>query len=242
MTTSRSFRPILTVGMDISISGEGQRYAAYGVVSADYSNLQLFYGDWNAFLERHQLDYLRMSEAMAFRGQFQSRHAEWGEDRNEKRNQLLVEAAQIIAHRLRAGGSSIDFAETSGAALPSEKVIRYKKATLFAMVLAKLLEEPESNPYDFAFMCDDEQDVAIQFYQYLNRFKQRHPEVAPRINALCFCEDSGIPVLQAADLVAYVLRQARTGQRSPLEAILFPDNPEVRTEVVLNWSRRPTPP
>jgi hypothetical protein len=39
--------------------------------------------------------------------------------------------------------------------------------------------------------------------------------MAHRIITLCFGEDASIPLLQAADLVAYVLRQERAGQRTP---------------------------
>lgn len=223
---------MLQVAMDISGAAQ-DRYAAYGVVVGLAREWKLFHEEWGRFLEKHQLDHIRMAHAMSFNGAFKPKFAEWGERREEVRHQVLSEAAHIIAATLKVHAASRDLQAGN---YPSEKEgrRRYIKATMFGYVIQKLLAQ-ESEEYALALMCDEEQDVAKQFLYYLDRFKHQHHSVAHRIAALCFCNDTRVPQLQAADIVAYVSREKKAGKENPIYSILFNQPTHSEDQVTILW-------
>ena len=165
---------------------------------------------------------------MSFHGAFEPKIAEWGEQREQIREQVLLEAAQIIRTHLQFGGSVYDASR-----LPTEKARRYQKHMLFESVVQQILQAQPEN-YVLVFMCDDEQDSAIAFYDALNRFKRQNKDYIRRIGGICFLDDVRIPQLQAADFVAYMLRLRKTGRENRLTSTLFTET-TTETEVVTHF-------
>jgi hypothetical protein len=235
MVVKKADDTVLNVGMDISgASGKGARYAAYGVVAALNDEVAIFHREWGHFLERHDIEYLRVADAMLWYGPFASKKMEWGKKYESTRDELLSEAATLTSKWLKAGGSSIDFGQLGKP--KSGDAVKRKKTILFGHVIGTLLQDPQFASYALALVCDDEQDVAISFYQGLDAFKRQRPAVVSRIAMLCFGNDTRMPLLQAADLVAHVLRLHRAGTDSPLGAILFKGNwEEEKRDVDVTW-------
>jgi len=234
MVVKKADDMVLNVGMDISVgSGIGARYAAYGAVAALNNEVASFHREWGQFLERHGIEYLRMADAMLWYGPFESKKKEWGKQYESRRDELLSEAATLTTKWLKAGGSSTDFGQLGKP--KSGDAVKRKKAILFGHVIGDLLQDPQFASYALALMCDDEQDVAISFYQGLNAIKRQRPAVVNRIAMLCFCNDTRMSLLQAADLVAHVLRLHRAGTDSPLGAVLFKDWEEEKRDIDVTW-------
>jgi hypothetical protein len=57
-----------------------------------------------------------------------------------------------------------------------------------------------------SIICDDDEDTALNFYQLYRRFKRIDPELKKKLVSLSFSDDELYPALQAADLVAGLMR------------------------------------
>ena len=72
--------------------------------------------------------------------------------------------------------------------------------------------------------CDDEENESIKMYKFLVRYKLRYPQRRDKFVGLCFADDRFHPALQAADLLAYVVREEfdrRTTGTSPDSSSLY---------------------
>jgi hypothetical protein len=211
---------LLHVGLDGSGHVARDRFLAYGIVTGLEPQWRLFHHDWGKLLDRHDLTHIRMTDAVSFQGPFKDKAAKWGSQRSEQRNGLLLEAAEVITRHLKPGGASCDFA-----ALPSEKVYRYKRKVLFQYIIGKLLDaDPD---YVLAFLCDDEQDSAPDFYKLINAFKLSHQRWAQRLGGICFFDDRQMSQIQAADIVAWALRERRKRE------VEHPSSPPTQLESAL---------
>lgn len=57
-----------------------------------------------------------------------------------------------------------------------------------------------------SIMCDDREETALNFYQIYRRFKRTSPELRKKFVSLSFADDKSFPALQAADLIAALVR------------------------------------
>lgn len=210
---------LLQIGLDGSGCVNTDRYIAYGTVGGFAAEWQQFEQKWTPLLNHYGLDHIRMAHAMSFQGEFKKKRTEWGEHRHRIRDEVLVKAATIVRDILKPAGTTWDFGQ-----VPTEKVFSYRKNLMFGELVLKTLRESADHVV-LAFICDDEQDAAPEYYRLLNRFKAGNKKYARRIGGICFFNDARMPQLQAADMAAYVLRQKRMGQDSPLYPILFRDTP-----------------
>ena len=55
-------------------------------------------------------------------------------------------------------------------------------------------------------MCDDDEQTALNFYQLYRQFKKIDPELKKKLVSLSFANDESYPALQAADLIAALMR------------------------------------
>ena len=208
-----------SVKFHVAIDGSGAidrgDSVAYGVVAGTSPEVAGFHRDWMTLLNSYDLTHIRLADAMSFRGAFFDKRSEWGDEREQIRDELLEKAARTIVKYLGAGGAATAFD-----GLPTDKVFRYRKNLMFEAIVDVMLRKvPET--YTLIFLCDDDQDVAVQFYKSFDRFKRRRQQSAPRLGGICFFDDEQMAQLQAADLVAYVLRKRQAGNSGPLTEILF---------------------
>jgi hypothetical protein len=224
------------VAVDGSGAVEGQRFVALGYASGFEGNITPFTEAWLKLLDKYELHSLRMSEAYSFRFAFEEKHRAWGDRREEVRDELVLEAAKVIKTHLRPGGVFGRFDKTS-----KEKTISWRKGLLFHhMVLRNLREQPDN--VTLAFMCDDEPDIAIDFYKHLTSFERKNEGWRRRIAGICFMDDRNVAHIQAADVVAYVLRDSADRVAdgmpvSPLYPILF--NQIKTVELELEFDKPP---
>lgn len=55
-------------------------------------------------------------------------------------------------------------------------------------------------------VCDEDEETAWEFYRLYRRLKQLNPEVRKRLGAISFADDAQVFAIQAADLVASIVR------------------------------------
>jgi hypothetical protein len=57
-----------------------------------------------------------------------------------------------------------------------------------------------------SMMCDDDEETVLNFYKLYRRFKKIDPELKKKLVSLSFSDDNAFPGLQAADLIAGLIR------------------------------------
>jgi hypothetical protein len=94
--------------------------------------------------------------------------------------------------------------------MPTEKQRTARKKKLFDGIVDQLLSlhfDGMPTQPNFAFICDREQDLHPQFLQWMERlYRQGKPEYH-RIVGLCLMSSQAVASVQAADLIAYVMRE-----------------------------------
>jgi hypothetical protein len=214
--------PVVHVAIDAS--GTPPELVAYGTVAAPSPQWYAFHNKWDEMLEAAGLDYIRMAEAMCFDGEFQKKSRDWGASREVEREKLLLSAIKLIKEHLNTGAVTIDFVGIR------ERAIRAKKATNFGALIQQLLNF--TPPFStMALMCDDEQDVAMEYYYFLNRFKRQNQSIAFRLGGICFINDKNLYQLQAADIVAWVYREAMLGNETPFYTALYGNAKPVESKI-----------
>lgn len=180
--------------------------------------MEAFDRAWLILLGRYGLPYLRMADAVRWRGPFKLKAAEWKEKREQIRDEVLFQAAWLVRTSLQPHTTSHDTTKLQ----PKVRRPRYAKQLLFQTMVRQLINRlPES--FVLHFYCDDDQEVAPEFYRGINQFKKVDKAYARRIASVCFNDDTRLPVLQAADMVAYVERDRRAGRPNPLGPLLWKD-------------------
>jgi hypothetical protein len=117
--------------------------------------------------------------------------------------------------------------------LHTEKQRLAQKNLLFSAAIDALFANAPTGQV-MTFVCDDEQDSAMEYYKLFNKYKQQHPALRPRLVGLCFFDDKFAAHLQAADMAAYVLREEarRVAER--------PNDPPSKLVAVLSEHSRTT--
>jgi hypothetical protein len=178
---------------------EGDVHYAFGGLVGSRPSWREFAERWEPILNEFDLPYLRMVDAMNFRGPFAAKSGEWGEQRIAKRDDLLWRMARLIRYLdLRPVG----FAAQVGAL--SERQAALRKREMFQNALEQVLANHQGRY--FFLLCDTEQDAADHYRRWLVNLQQRD-EDARRIACLCFADDKVLAPIQAADFAAYLLRE-----------------------------------
>lgn len=170
-----------------------------------------FTADWETALDGPiKIDYFKMSEAMAFEGQFE-KHKGWSET---SRNKKIGELVEIITGHLRYGARvsmrHADFRKyIQGIPLPSRNLTTdLPYMFLFTQFVLMLCEHARRHnadcTFDFVFDTQTGLDVeAVIWWPYLKAFAAQqgvghYMDAAPR-----FCDEKKMLPLQAADLFAW---------------------------------------
>jgi hypothetical protein len=77
---------------------------------------------------------------------------------------------------------------------------------------------PRGEPHSLQIVCDLSEEYSVQVLRLFHKLRSRNEEVKRRCHALFFADDRYIPVLQLADMFAYVCRAFHVG--NPPEIIL----------------------
>jgi hypothetical protein len=206
------------IAVDISGPDERDDYVACGSIGGVTTQMNAFDQLWKALLIRYQVPYIRMAEAMSFGGPFKRKAVEWGSQREHMRDQILLEAAQIV------GSITGQVTSHNTRDLPPKiQRPKYEKQLLFATLVRKVVyESPEH--LAFVFFCDDDQEIARSFLDGIGRFRRQDRAYARSIVGFGFYDDKRYAPLQGADMVAYVHRELMAGRQSPLAPVLFKDS------------------
>jgi hypothetical protein len=141
---------------------------------------------------------------------------EWGSKWSVKRDELLVDLAQLICdftpHFTQATGVMVDADYFLSGACPklNKKVGGDPIYLAFRKTVLPCIERAERATKDVGLgvVVDDDYDTAPVFHAWVNTLKHDNREPLGRsIKSLCFVDDERFPLIQAADMLAYAARQ-----------------------------------
>ena len=185
-------------------SGTFSQHAAIAYAGAIASTRQwsAFTESWNKILEREKLPYFKMAEAMTWSGRFLSKHDEWGNDRDNRRNILLHELADLaVQHDFRSTGMWSD-----ARVMANEDAIVAKKIELFKGAVFTLLSTVPTGNFA-TLMIDDEFDIEPRLRGWIRQMRTSAGDGQAPIVAVCFVDDRAFPAIQLADMIAWLFRE-----------------------------------
>jgi hypothetical protein len=105
--------------------------------------------------------------------------------------------------------------------LPSHFHQQFGDKPSYLAFARSILQIVEWTPDDdkIALICDEDEEIAIPFYQLYKQIKREWPQAKDKLAAISFGDDKVFYGLQAADFVASILRQeeARRLKRTPYD-------------------------
>lgn len=181
----------------------GQHSAiSYGGAVASIKQWAAFAEDWEAVLASQGLGHFKMAEAMTWYGPFAQKYSDWGTDREQRREALLNELADLaVRYKCRATGMRID-----PRVITQDQTVAAKKEELFSGALYTFLESiPRTERV--TLLCDDELDLEPRVRALVKALRKMHGDKVAPVVAVCFGDDRVFPALQLADMVAWLFRE-----------------------------------
>ena len=170
-----------------------------GVVSPSTHFSGSFVMDWARCLDTNGLQTLTMKEALNAQRPLGSKNPAIG---IESRIAALLPFIECVRkHLMVITGLAID--ARAYAALPSHY---HPFFTAFTRTLLAVLEVMDAED-KLNLICDDEEETAWSMYQLYRRVKLVYPDANEKLRAVTFADDRWSFGLQAADMVASLVRQ-----------------------------------
>src|SRR5262245_47167128 len=97
------------VAIDLSGPDDRDTYVSLGTVVGVGPEWALFHDEWGkVVLDGFGIPALRMADAISWRGPFEEKSREWGDQRDRMRGDLLESAAKTIRKHLRRASATYD--------------------------------------------------------------------------------------------------------------------------------------
>lgn len=179
---------------------------AFGGLCADLHSMTAFDRVWRRELRRANLPYLKMSDAVRCNTALSDRIP--AQSPSERLKALLPFVSAIKDHSDLVLGMAIDVQ----AFRELKKDFRFGLGSIddphyimFLRTVAKLAQECGERDF-VSLICDDEEETAEHCYKYYRRVKKIDAALGGKIGSIGFGDDAAFPALQAADVIASLVR------------------------------------
>jgi hypothetical protein len=190
------------VAFDSSGTFDRHPIVSYGGAVATLKQWSAFTEPWNEILQREELRYFKMAEAMKWYGEFVRKYHDWGNERESRRNALLNRLVDLAErYEIRSTGAWLDTRSVNQEKSHTDK----KMEALQGAVLTLLKSVPEGE--HLALLFDEEMDIEPKVQRWVRHMRQRSEPKMGRIAAVCFVDDRLFPVVQLADMIAWLFRE-----------------------------------
>jgi hypothetical protein len=161
---------------------------------------------WNIALKDAELPYVKMGDAMNWRGPFEL----WkkGEsNREDLRDSLLKGLVEESAKRLYNVGT-VPYSASDFKALPEKEKRRYRDPLYMCFESAlKAMVHTAPAKHSIHLCCDNSEEYSGKCLELYQQLRQRNPELKRRFRALTFAEEEDFAGLQLVDIFAYCQRE-----------------------------------
>jgi hypothetical protein len=173
-----------------------RRFISYCGYVCGVDDGERFTDAWASLCRQEFLPYLSMKEAVNWRGAWDNKRRQWGEQADAERRRLLLQFADIVRDGPMFGfGFSVDVSQMTAKQVPATELY------LFAKCLEDVLKAVDVNAR-LSIIVDEEEKYAEQFYGMFRRLRQQRHEIANHWSLIGLGNDEVWPGLQAADLLA----------------------------------------
>jgi uncharacterized protein DUF3800 len=237
----------VTAFFDESGKFKDHKVISFGGVAGYNEFFQPFADEWGTLLHRNGLQILSAKDAFNAGRPLSRKNTRVGV---KERNEDLAQFVSCIRKHLQVvTGVTIDVRAFKK--LPSHFFQTYGSDPIFVAFARALLKVVDFTPDGdkISFTCDDEEQLAFHIYRLYRRIKTKYPEARNKLVAISFADDRVLFALQAADLVAALLRleAGRKWLRAPYDYIpLFkalsksPEKHERIWDVSIAFADKPT--
>lgn len=167
---------------------------------------ETFKPEWRYCLRHHGITSLHMSKgALNFKRQFSAKRPALGrEDRIKVLSTFIVAIKQHVELGVVA---DMDVRAYKNLKSHIQQKVGDPYFVSFKTALIKTLDYVKPTPDSIlSVMCDDEEQYAPLCYKLFNKVRREYPALRKLLSSICFGDDELILPLQAADLLAYIVR------------------------------------
>ena len=176
----------------------------FGGVASYGEHVEQFAKQWELLLFRNGLKELSAKTVLNPTRALSIKNKDTGVD---KRIEALLPFIHCIRKNLLVvTGVTID--AEAFKKLPSHMFQFFGNNPIFVAFARAMLHVIDFTPEKdkITFICDDEEQVALDFYRLYRRLKKVWPPARKKVGGICFVDDEYLFALQAADFVAALLR------------------------------------
>jgi len=176
----------------------------FGGWMAEFASAQAMSIRWNEVIHRHGIEYIRMTDALRFQGQFDG----WKKTRRAERDDLLKELA-TIAHMHTALFIATPMSCEDFKKLPAEDRQRLKNPQYcgFEGCIKVLTQFAVRLGHSIQLYCDSSEEFSATCLGLYHRMRMTDQSFRDTCTSLTFAEDKHLPPLQLADVYASCVRQ-----------------------------------
>lgn len=194
----------VTTFFDESGKFRDHKVVAFGGVAAYNEFFIPFADEWSRLLFRNGIDALRVARAFKHHVPLGSKNKRLGI--SGRIEDLLPFVACIRRHLQVVTGVTVDV--RAFGKLPEQYFQTYGRDPVYVAFARSLLKVIDFTPdHDkISFTCDDDEETATTLFRLYRRVKNVIPDARKKLAAITFADDKVLFGLQAADLVAGLLR------------------------------------
>lgn len=173
---------------------------------APIANVQAFESEWNGILRSYEMECLSMKRAFKATAPLSRviRKQSFAE-----RIDTLKPFADCIRKHLEFGiATSIDVQAYKAIPVRAKKNLGGSNNPHFVVFLAGVMATLRHLRSDdkISLICDDDEETALDCYKFYRRVRKIHEGCRRRFVSLTFADDASFPMLQAADMLAGLVR------------------------------------
>jgi hypothetical protein len=189
---------------------ESGKFHDHSVVSlcgfvGDRSQIEGFQNRWRELLRYHGMRSMKMAKAVRFGVSLGARRKATG---LENRKTALSNFIECITDNFSVGiNLAVDVPGFQALNEAQRKAMGGEPHYLaFKRVLGEIVRYYKEPDIRVAVVCDDEQSYSPECYRILNALRSQHHDFQRKVISICFADDDYFVPLQAADMLAYLVR------------------------------------
>jgi hypothetical protein len=242
--------------MHVSLDESGkfrstENLAFFGLV-ADLPDWESFSTDWNVLAGEHRIKSIHTAELMGRSLEYQGRTFS---SRQEKLT-MLEEFLRLVNDRARAAVGVAVHNRAFRAMSQKSRDKCYGDAHVFCFrtcidtvipTVADIYQRrptPEGPPPSASFIFDDNEEYGAECYTLFTKVRQLNPTWKKWVRSICFVDDKTYPPVQAADILAWLLRNMLATPKENSEHLSYEEMGrlvDVGTSELVRWIRPFTP-
>jgi hypothetical protein len=205
-SSKRQFKGQYQVVFDGSGTIDQDRATVYAGATSSIRQWAAFAEVWDNLLVKHDLAYVKFSEADTFYGEFLPKASEWGTDREKRRDALLLEFVSLRSrYALSTTGCGVVLGTEGTTPFTAQAAVSKKKELFQCAILALLRGIPKD--FGVQVVCDVEKDAEDHYRGWIESLMRVESDKVARIVVISFADDKVFQPVQFADLIAGITRK-----------------------------------